>query len=176
MLERIVDGELVLRRPTKHDVNAITSYCKDRELARWIPLIPHPYERRHAEKFVEVARKEWAERTYTYAVEYEGELVGMVSLRCKDDTKAEIGYWMGKKHRGKGLTTRAARLIIDAGFKRLDLHRIYALFLEGNKGSKRVMEKLGMKHEGTAREHVKRFGRYYNESTYGILRKEWKRL
>lgn len=176
MLERIVDGELVLRRPTKQDVDAITTYCKERELARWIPLIPHPYERRHAEKFVAVAQKEWEERTYTFVIQFKDELVGMISLRCKDDTKAELGYWMGKKHRGKGITTRAASLVIDMAFKRLDLHRIYALFLAGNLGSKRVMEKLGMKHEGTAREHVKRFGRYYDESAYGILRKEWKRL
>jgi RimJ/RimL family protein N-acetyltransferase len=37
------------------------------------------------------------------------------------------------------------------------------------------MQKLGMKHEGRAREHAKRWDRFEDLESYGILKEEWER-
>ena len=46
------------------------------------------------------------------------------------------------------------------GFEQLDLNRIFAYHLTRNPASGRVMQKLGMKHEGRMRRHVERWGKF----------------
>jgi RimJ/RimL family protein N-acetyltransferase len=46
------DGDLVLRRWTEGDVEAMVAGCNDPEVARWIPTIPHPYTEADALAFI----------------------------------------------------------------------------------------------------------------------------
>ena len=55
----------------------------------------------------------------------------------------------------------------------LGLERIYAHVLEGNAASCRVLEKLGLVHEGTRRHHVRKGRRLHDVEMYGVLRDEW---
>ena len=106
-------------------------------------------------------------------IEHEGELKGIMNLEMKKDNIAEIGYWVGRRHWGKGLATEAAKLIVREGFKKLKLHKIYATHHPKNIASGRVMQKLGMKYEGTLRQHVKSRGKYRDMVHYCILRSEF---
>src|SRR4051812_12853492 len=47
------DGELLLRPPGPADIDAVASACSDEAMARFIPLIPVPYERSHAESWID---------------------------------------------------------------------------------------------------------------------------
>ena len=51
---------------------------------------------------------------------------------------------------GRGIATHAARELCDFAFRTLDINRICASALEVNVGSWRVMEKLGMRREGSS--------------------------
>ncbi len=88
--------------------------------------------------------------------------------------KAELGYWLGKKHWGKGYVTQAVKLILNFGFNKLKLHKIYARLLAENIGSRKVLEKAGFKFEGTFKEHEYRHKRWHDVLNYGILRKDYK--
>jgi RimJ/RimL family protein N-acetyltransferase len=48
--------------------------------------------------------------------------------------------------------------MLEFGFGRLSLHRIYAHHFVRNPASGRVMAKAGMQHEGTLRGHFFRWG------------------
>jgi RimJ/RimL family protein N-acetyltransferase len=176
MLEKIVGERIILRRLRMSDADAITKYCKDREISKWITAMPHPYKKKDAVWFINDCKKKWKRKTeYIYVIECEGKLAGTVGLHIKPDDKAEIGYWIGRSHWGKGLVTEAARLLISAGFKKLKLHKIYALYLEGNEKSERVMKKLGMKYEAWLRDNTKKNGKYVDVGQYSILNSEFLR-
>jgi RimJ/RimL family protein N-acetyltransferase len=97
-------------------------------------------------------------------------LVGAISLRIElPQRRAELGYWVGVPYWGRGFATEAARAMIEFGFRRLSLHRIYAHHFVRNPASGRVMEKAGMQHEGTLRGHFFRWGAPEDVAVWGIL-------
>ena len=56
---------------------------------------------------------------------------------------------------------------------RLAINRVYAEHFTRNAASGRVMQKVGMKHEGTLRQFHKKWGEYVDCEMYSILRGEW---
>jgi ribosomal-protein-alanine N-acetyltransferase len=79
----------------------------------------------------------------------------------------ESNYW------GKNIGTEASRMIIDYGFKELNLHKIYAGIYSPNKGSLKVAEKQGFKLEATLKEQMYVDGKYVDSIRYGIFKEEW---
>jgi RimJ/RimL family protein N-acetyltransferase len=103
------------------------------------------------------------------------QLIGNCGIRVNnvDLREANIGYELNSQFWGKGYATEAALAILRFGFEELGMHRIIANTLAVNKGSARVLEKLGMRRE--AQELEKEFikGRWYDGLTYAILDREW---
>ena len=74
--------------------------------------------------------------------------IGFTGLKYLDDLdEVDVGYRLIREYWGQGLATEATRPTIEYGFETLGLKRIVAMALPENKGSIRVMEKLGMKFE-----------------------------
>lgn len=63
--------------------------------------------------------------------------------------KAELGYWLLKTHWGKGIIQETAPLVLHYAFEQLGLHRLEAWVENDHFKSKKLLEKLGFKHEGT---------------------------
>lgn len=79
-----------------------------------------------------------------------GEMVGWSGLMPLDDSgEIEVGYGMTKEFWGKGIGYECAKAWLDFGFNEKNLERIVAVAYPENKGSRRIMEKLGMKYEKT---------------------------
>lgn len=172
-MRAVIKGKRVtLRKPKIKDAADIAKYCKEKDLSKWVTGMPHPYTKKHAIKFIKDCSKKWKTGSYNLVIEKRGELVGMISISKKNFDKAEIGWWVGKPHWGKGCAPEAAKLLIKEGFKKLKLNKIYAHFKEGNKKSERVMQKTGMKYECLLKEDIKQNGKYYNLRQYCIL-KRW---
>ena len=90
---------------------------------------------------------------------YEGHLVGYVELIIDPaNLTAELAYGIARQHRGKGLTTEAARAVVSYGFLSCGLAKIWARADARNVASMRVIEKCGMQREGLLRKHVIRHG------------------
>ena len=170
-------SRLVLRPFRASDAPAVRQLAGDRLIADTTLSIPHPYEDGAAEEWI--ATHAPAFKAGTLAVfamvrrEDEG-LVGAISLKIdRDFDKAELGYWVGTPFWNSGYATEAAVAIIDYGFRDRNLNRISAKHLARNPASGRVMQKAGMQPEGTARQDTKKWGRYEDLVSYGILREEW---
>lgn len=69
--------------------------------------------------------------------------------------------------------SEALKLIIDFIFSKLELNRIEATHYVGNEGSGRVMQKCGMRYEGTGLQEVKVKDTFYDVVHYAILREDW---
>jgi len=83
-----------------------------------------------------------------------------------------IGYYLDRKHNGKGYMTKAVKLVVDYGFNELKLHRIEAGVMPHNIRSIKVLEKAGFHKEGIAIENVKINGRWENHQTLAIVNNE----
>jgi RimJ/RimL family protein N-acetyltransferase len=90
-----------------------------------------------------------------------------------DAVEADIGYELDPQHWNLGYATEAAHTIVDFGFSRFGVHRIWAHCVADNLGSAHVLEKLGMKLEGRLREKEFYKGRWWDTLMYAILAEEW---
>lgn len=146
---------LVLRVPADSDAEAIERACQDPEIPRWT-TVPSPYTRQHAEDFVGIVAKGWAEEIeYVWAVRREDALVGMIGLHHVNahaaGTDAEIGFWMVTGARGNGYLTEAARAVVDWAFADRGMVRLGWRAVAGNIPSARTARGLGFRYEGLQR-------------------------
>jgi RimJ/RimL family protein N-acetyltransferase len=143
---------LLLRPPVLSDAPAIAAAINDHRIAATALNIPYPYSTQDGVKWIKSLRKRGKSKSVNLSVflRETGELIGGIGLMDINEKhhRAELGYWCAVKYWGKGLITEAAARIVRYGFEELDLVRIAAICMVSNPASARVMEKIGMKHEG----------------------------
>lgn len=168
---------LVLRGFRSSDVDAVQALANDVEVAQNTLNVPHPYQRGDAEAWIEGHPDQLLRReAVTYAVmDRESRAVlGAVGLILENEhQRAELGYWIGRPYWGRGFATEATRAVVAWGFRHLDLHRIHAGHFPRNTASGQVLRKLGMRHEGVLRQHVKKWDAFLDLERYGLLRVEF---
>lgn len=97
-------------------------------------------------------------------------LIGIVKLfEFEYQSKAEVGYWIGKRYWNGGYATEALMTAVDFGFHVLGLHRIYATTDMTNLASQRVLEKSGFDKEGVLRRDTRRSGVWSDSALFAIL-------
>lgn len=147
-----VTERLVLRPPHVEDIEAMAFLANNLNVARMVTRIPHPYPRERAVNFVEQAAS-GAVGQFVYAITLSatGEFIGCLTLHDhKYGPGYEIGYWLGEPYWGKGYATEATVALIDLSFRTLSLEQIYISAQSRNAGSRRVIEKCGFNHSGSA--------------------------
>jgi RimJ/RimL family protein N-acetyltransferase len=152
-MELRADG-LLLRPWRLEDAPAVTAACQDPEIARWIPVIPVPYEEEHARVFLEQSARSWANgESYGFAVlEAEtGALLGAIAIGLMPFHSGRIGYWVAHEARGRGVATTALNTLCRWAVDELGLMRLDLLTDPDNLASQRVAEKAGFQREGIMR-------------------------
>ena len=85
----------------------------------------------------------------------------------------EIGYLIFRpEHRGKGATTEAVDLLVRYLFDTKRMNRLRLIIHPDNAASRRVAEKCGFRHEGTARGAWFNKGKHHDVEVYAILRED----
>ncbi len=173
----ITTERLLLRAYTLADAPALKRLINSREVALNTLRIPYPYPDGEAERWISTHDEAHKRGDYAFAVTLRegGELIGTIGLHTKlDHDHAELGYWIGVPYWGRGYATEAAAAVVRFGFETLPLNRIYAMHFARNPASGRVLQKIGMRHEGTLRQHLKKWDEYVDLECYGILRADYK--
>ena len=169
------DGLVTLRPWTRDDAPAIVAACADDEIVRWMPIIPQPYTTADALEYVEASAMAWREGTgATFAILDDGrEPVGSIGMRIVEREHAivEVGYWAAASARGRGLTTRALRLISVWLLDTVGARRVQLRADVFNLPSQRVAEKAGFVREGVLRAsgYNPRQGRPVDYAVYSLL-------
>lgn len=149
---------LILRRFTEADVDNLVELDSDPEVLRYINGgRPTPRE---------VVESEMLPRILSYYNRYEGygfwaavekstgAFIGWFCLHPEEGRSPDdiaLGYRLRRSVWGKGYATEGARALIHKGFSELGMRRVFATTYEYNTGSRRVMEKAGMKLARTYR-------------------------
>lgn len=152
----LAEGGVVLRRMEADDMGWITVACSDRELSRYVPGIPYPYSEADARAFAEQAARRWAEgkgAAFVIGQAPGGQGLGMIELHQApgDPGLAEVGYWLRREARGRGVATTAVRLVAGWAFSELGVGRLNLQTAPENLPSQRVAERAGFTREGLLR-------------------------
>jgi [ribosomal protein S5]-alanine N-acetyltransferase len=170
--QHVLAFPVALRQLAIGDAPRVQLLAGELSVAETTALIPHPYPDGAAEAWIATLAGNWsAGREYTYAVEADSALVGVVTLRPVAGEQENLGYWIGRPYWGRGYASAAASAVIALAFSCLEVDTVTASHITRNAASARVLEKCGMSllRTGT-REH-----RSAQEAfcVRGISREEW---
>jgi ribosomal-protein-alanine N-acetyltransferase len=144
---------LLLRRYVLEDAEEQLRIVSDAEFRRHFPESYRP-TRDQVLLWFGATGEHWRQFGYgVWALELkEGRrLVGYCGLRHLAPTdEVELLYGCDRAYWGRGLATEAGRASLRYGFGRVGLARVMAVTDEDNRGSRRVMEKCGMRYERDA--------------------------
>ena len=182
IFEPIESDRLVVRELSEGDREGLMKFVREPEQLRY--MLFSMKTAGDADGFIGLAKKtavDAARRDYYMAVDAKTEsgrgYIGSVSLMGDEEgASAELGYFYHREVWGKGYAVEAARLLVDFGFRKLGLHRVWGKCHSENAASARVMERLGMVREGILREHAWMGDHYRSSLVYGILDREWEAL
>jgi ribosomal-protein-alanine N-acetyltransferase len=170
--------ERLLIRPFRlADALAVQTLAGRREVAATTLTIPHPYEKGVAEQWIATHRRRFRERKsaiFAIVRREDMQLLGAIGLEISaPHERAEMGYWVGVPYWNQGYCTEAAREVLRFAFEQLGLNRVQAQHFSSNPASGRVLQKIGMAHEGCRRQAVKKWGRYQDLELYAILQSDY---
>jgi ribosomal-protein-alanine N-acetyltransferase len=177
----VLETKRLLIRPfSLTDALVVQKLAGDEAIAATTLNIPHPYEDGMAEEWIGSHQERFEKgEAITFAVTLRDEkaLIGAIGLEINQlHERAELGYWIGKPYWNNGYCTEAAREVVRFGLDEYKMLRIHAAHFSSNGASGRVMEKIGMKHEGKLRRHIKKWGKFEDLDVYGILNEEHEHL
>lgn len=178
MISTLQTERFILRPFYSNDAPRVQELAGVKEVAETTLGIPHPYPIEAAELWIANHSRNIENGTaYPLAIVQKGNelLLGTMTLRVdRQHNKGELAYWVGREYWGNGVATESAYAILRFGFMELNLNRIWAMAMSRNPASSRVMQKLGMKLEGTLIQHIVKHGIYENLDVYGLLKSDYK--
>ena len=171
---------LILRPFALSDAADAQRLAGAREVAATTANIPHPYEDGMAEAWINSHPAGLANGTnvvYAMTDAATGVLMGAIGLTVTlEHSRAELGYWLGHPYWRNGYTTEAAAEMLRYAFEELGLRRVMARHFAMNPASGRVMQKIGMAHEGVMPQHFVKWGQPVDVVFCGILVEDWRAL
>ncbi|MCU5066559.1 MULTISPECIES: GNAT family N-acetyltransferase [Bacillus cereus group] len=177
-MKTIETERLILRSLQLYDALVIEKLAGDYDVAKTTLSIPHPYPKGSAKDFItHMIQAEIDKKVVIFSIidKNNTELIGVINLNLNHIHKrGELAYWVGKPYWGNGFGTEAAKTLLHYGFNELHLNKIFAAAFTNNPGSWRIMEKIGMKHEGTFKQLVVKSDEPMDITYYGILLDEYK--
>lgn len=146
------------------------------DVATYLPFLPRPYGLIEARAWIahRTRFRELHGREIHFGIrDPHGSLIGAVSLddfRIGHAHNAEIGYWLERSSRQRGLGTAAVAAFVRYAFATLSLERISATTLSDNEPSAALLQRVGFREEGMRRKFI-RFGSESRDvRLFGLLR------
>ncbi|MEE9417528.1 MAG: GNAT family protein [Acidimicrobiales bacterium] len=151
-------------------------------LIKWEPQRlanhPDPVEDRHAFSVRCSARQRERQlgTAYGFGIFVSGNFAGEMnisSIQRGPFQSAYVGYWIDRRLAGEGYTPEAFVVATKFVFEDIGLHRIQASVIPRNTASRRVMDKLGLREEGTAQRYLEINGVWEDHVRYAMTAEEW---
>lgn len=176
--QRIETDRLILRRYVIEDAEAMyKNWASDSEVTKFLTWQPH--------SSVEVSRgiienwlKEYSdEKYYQWAIVLKAngnEPIGDISVvQMKEDiSMVHIGYCLGRAWWRRGIMSEALKAVMDFMFDTVEVNRVESRHDPMNPNSGKVMQKCGMKYEGTLRSADRNNQGICDACYYALLRSE----
>lgn len=158
----------LLRPLVASDAKSLARHANDPQVWRNLrDRFPHPYSVADAEAYI--AHVGARSIQTSFGIDVGGEAIGSISLMVGDDIarkSAEIGYWIGREHWGRGIMSEAVVATTDYAFAELRLIRVFAVPFLTTTRSVRVLEKAAYVREGVMRQSAVKDGQVLDQALY----------
>lgn len=151
MTHTLTTPRLKLRHLRPADAPRVRALCGNLNVARMLEIVPHPYPDGLAEDWIASRQAAWRDGTaYTFAIEFEGALVGVIGIERRDSGDPVLGYWvlgywLGEPWWGQGLMSEAVAGAIGFARDKLGLKKLVSAYFTDNPASGRILEKCGFR-------------------------------
>ncbi len=176
MIDFSLRADPVVLRPWRAtDRAALVAEANHREVWRNLTnRFPHPYTLRDAVQWID--QVSGAVPPQHFAVLVDERVVGgagAVPIADYGNRAAEVGYWLGPQHWGRGLATTVVNVLVPYAFATLGVIRLHATVFGWNLASVRVLEKNGFSLEGRLRHAVAKDGEITDLLVFGLVIDEY---
>ncbi len=180
----LLTERLSLRPLTARDLHRICALDSDPEVMRYLtggaPVSPEEVRDRVLPRLTHTVPCTGRPGFWAAEERATGAFLGWFEFRppCDDNAAvAELGYRLTRASWGRGFATEGARALVRKGFTELGTERVFATAMAVNAGSRRVMEKAGLRYartfSGDWPEPIE--GSEHGEVEYALTRSEWQR-
>ena len=153
----------VIRDFCEKDADDLYKILGDEEV---MEFLEHAYDYEKTKAFL---KSFCIEHKGAFACEYHGVVIGYILFNEYEPAVYEIGWIFNKEYWGKGLAYEACSAVMNHGFAKLGIHKIFAETIDSVK-SVSLMQKLGMECEGIQKLHTRdNHGNWCNVYLYGKL-------
>lgn len=166
--------EVELRPFTWDDLNELVYNANNPNVAANLTdAFPSPYTEESGKTFMNRVLNQ--DPPEVLAIVVDGNMVGNIGIHPQTDVNrrnAELGYFIGEDHWGKGIVPIAIRKMLRYAFNNFEIDRIFARPFGSNKASQRVLEKAGFTFEAKIEGILIKNGKIEDELFYGFRRKD----
>lgn len=171
-------GDFVLRELQPLDSLDLLNYIAHPEVHKYISEEDTPTNLKESEAEVHYWASLFRLRRSVYwaiARKSDNMVIGTCgyNMWTRTHDRGELSYDLAREYWGQGIMTSLLRMIIKFGFEEMKMVRIQATVVTSNKGSIRVLQKLGFKDEGLLRAYGNLRGKFYDSRMMSILRNEY---
>lgn len=164
---------LILRQIVASDAEDIFAYSRGPNTGMHASWKPHESLKETRTVMIEAFLGQ--ESVFGIELKETDRLIGNIGLvkdyMRENDSVRMLGYALGEDFWGHGFMTEAAKVMIDFGFETMHLDLISATCYPFNVRSRRVLEKLGFRYEGTLALAEKRYdGLVFDTDCFSLLR------
>jgi ribosomal-protein-alanine N-acetyltransferase len=161
------DGVVELRMIDQRDLDTLKRAARDSEIRRRFGLL----KARPDEYFAHYWELSRAGSGAAFAISEHAsdECIGLVTVERRDTDRAELGYWLLPGGRGRGLATRAVRLVSRWTLSQPGVARLELSTSPENTASQRVAERSGFRREGVLRSYHVVDGRREDAVFFSLL-------
>ncbi len=177
--QSIITKRLLLRQFKLEDAEDMYVWASNPKVVKYLSYNPHKdiYETKQI-------LKEWVNEyknptEYNWAIVFDGVVIGNIAVVLKDNEcySCHLGWQIDAPYWNKGIMTEAASAVVDYLFSKVGYDRITSGHDTRNIGSGRVMEKIGMKLEGTFRRYCyQKDGSIGDKNYWAIIKSDWEKM
>lgn len=178
MLSYKIDRQLSLSlpRPKKDAAGLYKMIASDRDrISRFLPWADSLKDVQAEEDFLRETNLNFVkEASLNLVINYQDKAVGMISLNriIHLNRSTDIGYWLGKDFRRKGIMTKAVLAITKIAFKEYDLNRLIIRAAVENTASNATAKKAGFVLEARLKQSALLLDGFHDENQYRLLKNE----
>ncbi|OLF54346.1 GNAT family N-acetyltransferase [Pseudomonas chlororaphis] len=173
----LLTPRLALKALHKHQAETLSELANGPEIADNTAAIPSPHTLETALTFIDSQEQNFrCGQSLALGVHLResDELIGVISLRLSAAHRSgHLGYWIAAHCRNRDYAAEAAGALMAFGFTELALHRVGSQCFARNKGSARVLEKIGLGYEERMKGAFLKNGIHEDLLLYGLLHADW---
>ena len=159
--------DFILRLARLSDAKTLYLHQQESEARRNFMTVP----KNVAEVKREILKNKKSKKSDNFVIDIDGKAVGGIGIHdIIPNHKAIISYWIAKECRGKGIITKAVKLLTEYAFKKYKLVRISGNVRSFNKASAKVLCKAGYKLEGIMRKNKLKNGEYMDDMVFAKIK------